>query len=157
MRYVMCDVWCMMCDVWNLIFCKILTQWVKGRPKISHLGNFRPFKWYSKIDPRWQSYVRNILQVLLYYFNILSFMLLPFLVLYCNVKNMILSEGDGAEVAMDDPAHQHIGHYREDCQVTVHYSGHLHGLAGTPLIPAGPSTCIKERTWERNSLFVEKT
>ena len=23
----------------------------------------------------------------------------------------ILSEGDGAEVAMDDPAHQHIDHY----------------------------------------------
>ena len=29
----MCDVWCVMCDVPDLIFCKILTIWVKGRPK----------------------------------------------------------------------------------------------------------------------------
>ena len=65
MQYVMCDVWCMMCDVADLIFCKILTLWVKGRPKIPHLGNFRPFELYSKIDPRWQSYVHYNLQGLL--------------------------------------------------------------------------------------------
>ena len=29
----MCDVWCMMCDVPDLIFCKILTIWVKGKTK----------------------------------------------------------------------------------------------------------------------------
>ena len=58
---------CAMCDVWcaRLIFCKILTLWVKGRPKIHHLGSFRPFEWYSKIDPRWQSYIHFILQGLL--------------------------------------------------------------------------------------------
>ena len=42
-----------------------MTLWVKGRPTIPHLGNFRPFEWYSKIDPRWQSYVHYILQGLL--------------------------------------------------------------------------------------------
>ena len=65
MQYVMCDVWCKMCDVPDLIFCKIWTLWVKGRPKTPHLSNFRPFYWYSKIDPRWQSYAHNILQGLL--------------------------------------------------------------------------------------------
>ena len=58
----MCDVRCVMCDVPDLIFCKILTLWVKGRPKIPHLGYFRPFEWYSKIDPRWQLYIHYILQ-----------------------------------------------------------------------------------------------
>ena len=65
MKYVMCDVWCVMCDVPDLIFCKTLTLWVKGRPKTPNLSDFWPFKWYTKIDPRWQSYVHNILQGLL--------------------------------------------------------------------------------------------
>ena len=64
--HTICAVWCMMRDAWctRLFFCKILTLWVKGGPKILHLGSFRPFDWYSKIDPRWQSYVHFILQVL---------------------------------------------------------------------------------------------
>ena len=33
MLYVMQDVWCKMCDVPDLIFCKILTLWVKGGKK----------------------------------------------------------------------------------------------------------------------------
>ena len=65
MQYVLCDVWCVMCDVPGLFFCKILTLWVKGRPKIPHLGSFRPFEWYSKTDRRWQSYVHFNLQGLL--------------------------------------------------------------------------------------------
>ena len=44
----------MICDVLGLIFCKILTSWVKGRPKIDNLSNITPFEWYSNIDPRWQ-------------------------------------------------------------------------------------------------------
>ena len=55
----LCAVCCVMRDVWcTRIFCfKILTLWVKGWSKILHLGSFRPFEWYSKIDHRWQSYV----------------------------------------------------------------------------------------------------
>ena len=45
---VMCDAWCVMFQVW--FFCKILTLWVTGIPKI---------------DSRWQSYVHDILQGLL--------------------------------------------------------------------------------------------
>ena len=60
MLYVMCDAWYVMFR--TCFFCKILTLWVKGRPQIPNLSNFRPFKWYSKIDPRWQSFVHNILQ-----------------------------------------------------------------------------------------------
>ena len=60
-----CNMWCVMCHVPDLIFCKILPLWVKGRPTIPHLGSFRPFEWYSKIDPRWQSYVHFILQGLI--------------------------------------------------------------------------------------------
>ena len=62
--YAICAVWCVMWRV-RLISCKILILWVMGRPKIPHLGSFRPFEWYSKIDPRWQSYVHFILQGLL--------------------------------------------------------------------------------------------
>ena len=29
----------------------------KGRAKIPHLGNFRPFEWYSQLHPRWQMYI----------------------------------------------------------------------------------------------------
>ena len=65
MQYVLCDVWCVMCDVQDLFFCKILTLWVKGRPKLPYLGNFRPFERYSKIYPRYQLYVQYILQGLL--------------------------------------------------------------------------------------------
>ena len=74
MQYVMCEVWCVMCDVQDLIFCKIWTLWVKGRPKIPNLGNLKPLKWYSKIDPRWQSYVHYNLQGLLRkFFNLEDF------------------------------------------------------------------------------------
>ena len=51
MEYVMCDVWFMMCDVPDMIFCKILTLWVKGRPKIPPLGNFRPLSDIPKLIP----------------------------------------------------------------------------------------------------------
>ena len=63
--YAICAVWCVMCVVPGFFFCKILILWVKGRPKIPHLGSFRPFEGYSKIDHRWQSYVHFILQGLL--------------------------------------------------------------------------------------------
>ena len=29
----------------------------KGRAKIPHLSNFRPFEWYSQLHPRWQMYI----------------------------------------------------------------------------------------------------
>ena len=65
MKYVMRDVWCVMCDVTDLIFCKILTIWVKGSPKTPHPSDLWPFLRYSKINPRWHSYVHDILQGLL--------------------------------------------------------------------------------------------
>ena len=65
-----CNMWCVLFDAWCVMFqswffCKILTLWVQGRPKIPHLGNFRPFECYSKIYPRRQLYVHYILQGIL--------------------------------------------------------------------------------------------
>ena len=61
-----CNMWCVKCDAWcdvlDLTFCKVLTGWVKRRPKIPQLGNFKPFKWYSKTGTRWQLYVHYTLQ-----------------------------------------------------------------------------------------------
>ena len=48
---MLCDVWCMMCDGRTYFFCKILTLWVKGRPKIPHLGSFRPLSDIPKFTP----------------------------------------------------------------------------------------------------------
>ena len=61
-----CNMWCVKCDAWcdvlDLTFCKVLTGWVKRRPKIPQLGNFKPFKWYSKTGTKWQFYVHYTLQ-----------------------------------------------------------------------------------------------
>ena len=59
MSCVMCDAWCVMCQAY--FFCKILTLWVKGRPKMPHLGSFRPFEWYSKFDPVWPFILQGLI------------------------------------------------------------------------------------------------
>ena len=38
-----CNVWCVICDNTDLIFCKILSLWVKGRPKMLQNGSLRAF------------------------------------------------------------------------------------------------------------------
>ena len=51
------DEWC--------FFCKISSLQVKGTLKIPHMGGFRDFKRYFKIDLKWQSYIHYILQSLI--------------------------------------------------------------------------------------------
>ena len=52
-------------DRWRfrLAFCKIMSLWVKKRPKIMHMGSFRFFfVQLFVIKPKWPSYVRYNLQ-----------------------------------------------------------------------------------------------
>ena len=87
--YEICSVWCVMRDVWcaRPFCCKILNLWVKRRTKIPHLGSFSISSLYSKIDPRWQSYVHFILEGLLTWFQRLApLSFIPFwAIIWCTV------------------------------------------------------------------------
>ena len=54
-------------DLWRfkLEFFQDLDSMNQGETTKNHLGNFRPFEWYSQINPRWQSYVHYIFEGLL--------------------------------------------------------------------------------------------